>query len=291
LIADFATGSKLPVAPKNTRDMNMAIEIIDDPEVLFNECLRMEQGWRLVARGLGQVLVGYGVLFVGTVIGFGLVTLAMFTFQAAWVKGGLKVGNGTWWELYLGLGILKVIWIISLGIIIGGQFKCMLHAAERHGTRWFMFLCTACLFLGPMFQVAAGIAGWQAIGELRANPAKFRDVNIGLLAQRLMMTGFAISILYPLCFTLFLRGIAKCLRSPVHVVLINIFLVFAGTLVAATMWLLYKIPMGGHPVAPQLALGVFAAWPLVLVIYVVLIAVTRMCILSTMSRVKSPLEL
>jgi hypothetical protein len=142
-----------------------------------------------------------------------------------------------------------------------------------------------------MFQIAAGIAGWHEIAELRANPAKFRDVHLGLLAQRLLMTGFAISILYPLCFTLFLRGIAKCLRASVHVVLVNIFLVFAATLVAATMWLLYRLPMPAHHVPAQVALVVFAAWPLVLVVYVVLIALTRVCILSTMSKVKSPLLL
>ena len=116
-----------------------------------------------------------------------------------------KPSNGSLWQLYLGLGILSITGIISYGIIVGGQFKCLLHAPERHGARWFMFLCIACLFLGPTFHVASGIASWQALTELKNHPGKVQDFHMNPLGHWLQLIGFAISLLYPLSFTLFLR--------------------------------------------------------------------------------------
>jgi hypothetical protein len=268
----------------------MAFAVVEDPEVEFNERLRMELGWGDVAAGLGKVLIGYTVLFVGVSIGVGLLVVAFIGFQADVAKG-LKPSNGHWWELYLGLGILKVIGIISMGIIIGGQFKCMLHAAERHGARWFMFMCIACLFLGPAFQVAAGIASWQAIAEIKNHPGKLDAFHFSPLAQRLLLTGFAISMLYPLFFILFLRAVATCLRLAKHALLIDVFLAFATLLAGATMYGLYKHPLGGPPVPPVPALLVAAGWLVVGVLYVGLIAMMRICINMVISRIRSPLEM
>ena len=191
----------------------MQYEVVEDPEVEFNERLRMEIGWGEVAKGLSQVLIGYAALFIGVAVGVGLVVIALFGLGDELIKKGAKPSNATFWQLYLGLGILSVIGLISYRIIVGGQFKCMLYAPERNGTRWFMFLCIACLFLGPAFEAASGIASWQAIAELKKNPGNLQEFRLNPLVQRLHLVAFALSTLYPLCFTLFLRAIAVCLRA------------------------------------------------------------------------------
>ncbi len=109
-------------------------EIVHDPEAEFNERLRMELGWGDVAKGLMQVLMGYGVLIAGTVLGVGLIALAIYSnVVEELARKNAKPSNGSLWQLYLGLGILSITGIISYGIIVGGQFKCLLHAPERHG--------------------------------------------------------------------------------------------------------------------------------------------------------------
>jgi hypothetical protein len=268
----------------------MAIDVLEDPEVAFNDQLRMELGWPEVAKGLSQVLMGYAVLILGTIVGIGLVVIAIFGFVAGAQKG-LKISNAHFWELYLGLGILSVIGIISFGIIVGGQFKCMMYAAERHGCRWFMFLCTACLFLGPAFQFASGVSSGQAISELKKNPGKMQEFHMSPFAQRLQLTGFAISTLYPLCFMLFLRAIAICLRLPTQAIIFNIFLLFGAVLVAATMYNIYKHPLGGPlmPIPQALLLGV--GWLTWSVLYIGLIAMMRVSIGSVIGKVKSPLQM
>jgi hypothetical protein len=153
-----------------------------------------------------------------------------------------------------------------------------------------MFLCIACLFLGPAFNMAAGIASWQSIAELKNQPGKIGGFQMNVLGQRLLLSGFVISILYPLFFVLFLRAISICLRSRVHLLLINVFLVFAGVLAAATLVVLFKHPLGGPLLPPMIALLIGGSWLIVLLLYVVLIAAMRMCILSVIASVRSPLE-
>jgi hypothetical protein len=269
----------------------MQPEAVQELELDLNGRLRMEVGWSDVASGLSKVLFGYAVLFLGTVIGFGLVALSMYGLGEDVVKKGAKPSNASLWALYMGLGILSVIGLISYCIIIGGQFRCMMGAAERNGARWFMFICIACIFLAPAFELASGISNWQAVSELKKNPHRLQDFQLNPLGQWLQLIGFSISMLYPLCFILFLRAVAVCLQADVHVILVNVFLVLAAALVAATGYVLYQHPPGGKPVPPEQALLLGAAWGVLLLLYASLIAVIRVCIHTVLSTVKSPLDM
>src|SRR5438552_13679871 len=162
----------------------MNYEVVHDPELAFNEQLRMETGWGEVASGLNKVLFGYATLFIGVCIGFGLIVISIYNLtdpqqisqigkKAA--STAAKPSLGGLWCLYLGLGILSVIGFISYCIIVGGQFRCMNGAAERHGARWCMFVCIVCIFLSPAFEFASGVASYQSISELKKNPTKFQD--------------------------------------------------------------------------------------------------------------------
>jgi hypothetical protein len=270
----------------------MLYEAVQDAELEFNDHLRMELGWGDVAKGLNQVLFGYGVFILGVTLGAGLLVIGLFSMLdpgAALHKPAAKPSNASLWMIYLGLGILSVIGLISYGIIVGGQFKCMMGAAERHGARWCMFLTIACLFLGPAFNVAAGISSRQALQDLKKNPAAVKDIQINPLGQWLHLIGFGISMLYPMCFLLFLRATAVCLRVEGQVMLVNAFLVFAGVVVAGTAFMMFQYRPGGLPLPPALALILGGAWVVVCVGYIGLIAITRICIGKVMSTVKSPL--
>src|SRR6266851_557130 len=118
----------------------MQYEVEQDPQLEFNEQLRMEMGWGDVASGLNKVLVGYGAMFLGTTIGFGLVAIGLYGLGGMAPEdvtrrgvSGAKPALSNLWALYGGLGILSVIGLIAYAIILGGQFRCMMGAAERHG--------------------------------------------------------------------------------------------------------------------------------------------------------------
>jgi hypothetical protein len=276
----------------------MLYEGVHDPDMAFNEQLRMETGWGEVASGLTKVLFGYGFMFLGTCIGFGLVVISMYNLTDP-AEMGKKVANAAnakpnlagLWCLYLGLGILSVIGLISYTIIIGGQFRCMMGAVERNGTRWFMFLCIACLFFSPAFHLASGIANWEALRELRHNPRRIETFQLNPMGQWLQLIGFGIGMLYPLFFTLFLRATAVSLKADAHVLLINIFVTMSASLVAATGYVLFEHRPGTTPVPEQQAMMIGLGWGVALLMYVSLIAMTRVCIYTTMSKVKSPLDM
>src|ERR1700751_5738057 len=107
----------------------------------LNECLYVQVGWPEVAKGLAKILLGYGLWIVGNVFGLTLVLLPLFEVGFRMELVRLKLGQ--LWMFYAGLGILSVVGIFSLGIIMGGKWKCLINASERNGCRWLLFLCLA----------------------------------------------------------------------------------------------------------------------------------------------------
>lgn len=270
-------------------------EVVQDPEQEYFNQLRLEMGWGEVATGLSKVLLGYATMFLGITVGLGLVLVALYGLpdepnvkKAA--AAGAKPNLGSLWALYFGLGILSIVGFVSYWMIVGGQFRCMMGAAERNGARWFMFCCIACLFLGPAFELATGIANWQALSDLKQNPQHLQHFQLNPLGRWLHVIAFGIGMLYPLCFLLFLRASAVCLRADTLVMLINSFGVFAVALVAATGFAIFQHPPGGRPMPPGQAMLLGMGWLAMVVMYIGLIVMTRVSISAVMNSVKSPLD-
>jgi hypothetical protein len=109
------------------------------------------------------------------------------------------------------------------------------------------------------------------------------------MGQWLQLIGFVISMLYPLFFLLFLRAVAVCLQVEWQVMLINSFLVIAGIVFAGTCYALYLYRPGTRAIPTQHSVVLALAWGAVLILYVGLIALTRVMIHKVMGQVKSPL--
>jgi hypothetical protein len=268
----------------------MLYETLEDPEVQHNKQLRMEFGWTGVAGGLTHVLVGYATMIVGIAVGVGFVILAFHNGMDGMLKRGAKPSMGSIWMLYIGLGVLSLVGLLSYGFIIGGQFKCMFYASERHGARWFMLLCIACMVLGPACQVGSIIASWQVLKEARGNPAKLQEFQQVGPGRWMQLTAFGVSMLYPFCFCLFLRAVAVCLRAYKHATAINVFLGLGAALAVGTGYVLFQHPHGGGPTPVALMLAINGSWAVLGIVYIGLIAAMRICIGTVMGRVRSPLE-
>jgi hypothetical protein len=253
----------------------------------LNQRLRMEVGWQDVGKGLTQVVMGYLVGFVGTAIGVGLVLLALYGMGDN-VSRTQKPSLVSLWQFYIGLGILSVIGLIAYVFILGGQFKCIMGAAERHGARWFMFLCITSLIIGPAFHLASGIGGLRAYPELRRGAAALQDLQLTEVGKWMQLAGFAISLLYPLFFLLFLRAIARCMHAQGYVSFINVYLIFAAVLTAATAFFIYNPAYFAKRPLEMVLLG--GGWLVSLIVYVITILLIRVCIYTTTERIRSPLD-
>jgi hypothetical protein len=254
----------------------------------MNERLRMEVGWTEVGKGLGQVLVGYLIGVVGTVVGVALIALSLYGIPEA---GTLKVRtqtNSSLWQFYIGLAILSLIGLFSFLYVAGGQFRCMMGASERQGARWFMFGCLTCLLMGPAFNIAAGIAGVQQAIDINRGPQAFTDIKYNQTGQYLKLIGFTISLLYPLSFLLFLRQTACCMHARAHSLVLSVFLMFAFPLVAVTGYYIYDPQFAAKYEAVGALLGM--GWLVLGAGYLAIILIMRLCVLRTMERVRSPLD-
>lgn len=253
----------------------------------LNERLRMEVGWEDVGKGLTKVLVGYLVVFVGTAVGIGLVILALHTLGPN-VHRNRTPPLGSLWQFYIGLGILSVIGLISFVIILGGQLRCMLGAAERHGARWFMFLAITALIIGPAFHIASAIAGLRSFPDWKRGAMILDELQLTELGKTMQLVGLGIGLLYPMFFIFFLRAIALCMNSRGLVMFVNLYLLLAASLTAATgYFILNPMVFVRNPLALLIIGG---GWIVSTIVYVVVILLIRVCIYQTMERIRSPLE-
>lgn len=255
----------------------------------LNERLRMEVGWQDVGKGLTQVLVGYLVLFLGTALGVGLVLLAMYSMGEHGGRVQQRPSLASLWQFYVGLGILSVIGLITFVIILGGQFKCIIGAAERHGARWYMFLCITSLIIGVVFHIASGVGGLRAYPEMRRGVATLQELQLTEVGKIMQLAGFGIGLLYPLFFILFLRAIAACMHATGYVRFINVYLLFATALSGVTAILILNPQLFAKRPFELMMLG--GGWVVSMIIYVITILIVRVCIYTTMERIRSPLDM
>ena len=272
----------------------MQYDVEQDISQELNERLRMELGWTDVASGLTRVLVGYLVMFLGVVIGVTLVVLSAFPglFGEGVTRPGGTLSIGSMWLLYIGLGILSIIGTFGYGLIMGGQWSCLQGASERHGARWLMFFCLTTLFAGPGLNAMACIGGGMRHGpDLQRGARTFAELQFSARARYMQLAGATATALYTVLFLLFLRAVAQCHASRAHVTLVNFYLVFVGTLIAITIYVGYLSFRGQIKEDSDPRLWVLGAWGVCLLFYLFLIGSIRACVVKSLNRVRSPLEM
>jgi len=258
----------------------------------LNERLRMETGWKDVSSGLAMVLWGYLVFFLGTLVGVGMVVYSAY----GWLFGpGARAGRlpplSTIWMFYIGLGILSVIGTFGYLIVMTGQWKCQHGAPERNGARWLMFFCLVCLLAGPALNIASYIGGMQRYPELSRGAGSLRQMRFTTTGHYMQLASYAASVLYSLFLLLFLRAVARCHNSPGHVMVVNLGLALVGGLVCLSGYLGFLSFRGAMPEDGILQICTAIGWLVTFVFYLFLIASVRRCILRSMERVCSPLDM
>jgi hypothetical protein len=270
----------------------MHYEAEQDISYELNERLRMETGWNDVASGLGKVLLGWLIFVVGTMIGVGLIVLSAFNWMFSDAARTGAPSMSSVWMLWIGLGILSLVGTWGYLTIIAGQWMCLHGASERHGARWMMFFCLTALLAVPALNIASGIGGNMQRGpDLSRGAHTFREMRFSMSARYMQLASAAASLMYSLFFLLFLRAVARCHASPAHVMLVNFYLVFVGGLVAISAVVFWLGFQGRLPVDNDPRFWVIAAWGVCFLFYLFLIASIRSCIIKSVARVRSPLDM
>jgi hypothetical protein len=189
-----------------------------------------ETGWQEISRGLGHVVRGYAVLIGGSVLGTGLLWLALDGDTLAAAKELDR-------ESVLALGVLTLglTALMSYGLVLAGQWRCLMYAPGRQNAKELMYLCLNCVFLALALNVMGVIlAGGQSYAVLKEGWDGVERIDcwsVGNLAQLASgMLGWFASLV----FSLFLRNVASCFNDQARVRSVDLNLALVGLLLGGS---------------------------------------------------------
>jgi hypothetical protein len=169
----------------------------------------------------------------------------------------------------------------SYGLLITGQWLCLMYAPERCGAKWMMFSAMTCLVAAPVLNITASILVDQELARVhkkqdhtatgimrgvRDYPEAIQEPDI---YGYLRLAGSGLGMLSSVFFILFLRSVARCFEDRTRTILTEIYLGFTGLLMAGTFYLFFN---GFESItAAALLLAVGAGWLLNFFYYLFLI--------------------
>ena len=178
--------------------------------------------------------------------------------------------------------------MISCGVIMGGKWRCVIHAPERNACRWLIFLCLATMAMIAALSILSSLAGLKVQPEFGRGVAGLTQARFTTVGVILNVASIGLSMLYTCTFALFLRAVAQCMDSRWHVRMVDLFLSFFVPLTIASSFLILKIVTGEMQVVKPL-LYVGLGWVACFIYWLVMIALVRSCILKTVERVRAPM--
>jgi hypothetical protein len=262
-------------------------EVEEEGQQTNADLLRMEFGWREVSSGLGRILLGNFIVIGGTALCVGLVVYAIFNMAGGKAQDQVpKLGYV--WAFYIGFSALSLVWLFGYGMIVTGQWRCLMNAPERRGAKWLMFACMTGLLMGPALNVAAGATGLDKGPDYRRGPAGFVRVKFSPTARKMQTASGVLGFSSYIFFILFLRAVARCFEDRARLAHVTFYLLVSSVLIAATLYVAMADPK--LLTNPQVLLGLGVGWVVAFIWYLCLVGVMRSCIAQGMSQVRSPLD-
>src|SRR5262249_42734076 len=196
--------------------------------------------------------------------------------------------------------------LASFGMLLWGQWRCLMYAPERCGAKWIMVGSIVCTLVSPTLSIGLAVLGagggggdkvaWAEDEKLTARDAfvntarDYRDdVRSGQFIGYAKGAASFTSLLGGVLFLLFLRAVTRCSDQPTYTRLIDGYFVFCVALAVGSVYLVVERPFLLRE--PIYALGLLAGCLLVFVWYLLLLVSTSTCIMLHLARRPSPLAL
>jgi len=191
--------------------------------------------WQAIAAGLQLVAAGYCALILGSAAALVLVWLAVVG-RAAPAGGGGHGDNSL--SLLVGLTVLLTA-ALSYGLVLAGQWRCLMYAPHRHGAKEFMYVSFHCLIVGAVLNAfGACLDGGRTAAALQGGWPGLDAWNACSLMQ---FASLAVGLTGSLVFSRFLRLVAESFndRRAVRAVDLNLWVMatLIGGTAAVYVWL------------------------------------------------------
>ena len=192
-----------------------------------------KSGWQEVSKGLALVVRGYCVLIAGGPLAFLCIALACGGGPAP-VRQTLTQQNRD--DLLLvGVLMVGVTALLSYGLVLLGQWRCLMYAPERQGARELMYVCLNLVIIASLMNVAGAVLdGAGTYAALRQGAACEDRLEWRSAGTLLQLGSAVVGLLASLIFSQFLRTVASCFDDRSRVRSVDFNLAFLGLLLGGS---------------------------------------------------------
>lgn len=274
-----------------------------NPDYEIDRKHNSELGWLEVSKGLRLILIGY-VIWIVTIVLAVWMLIAAASLGQKLAKANAQVN---WGEIimFVTVIVLGLIGLYTYIMVLVGQWRC-LHAPERAGAKWFIFVCMTCIILAPMLDFASGfLGGGDNVRHLQRGVDGLEKIKFQTTAGFMQLLGGLLGFVSFICFLFFLRATARCFDDKGRVINVTLCIAFNVVLTVAMVYLAFRIEeLLARPelfrkllkgqvdavVELYLLLGVGIGCVISGIWYLWLIASTRRCIEIGMRNLPKPLQ-
>jgi hypothetical protein len=192
-----------------------------------------EFGWRQIGAGLRIVSRGYCVLLLGSILSGALVWMVL-TGRSVFGLGEGPHGD----ELLLTLTGLTIFLtaVFSYGLVMYGQWRCMLFAPPRNSAKEVMYVCFHCVLVGSVLNaIGAYLDGGKTYAALQHGWEGLQELDPWSASNIMQIASILLGIIGSLVFSQYLRNVAECFSDRRGARAVDFNLWFMGLMIGGSV--------------------------------------------------------
>jgi hypothetical protein len=205
------------------------LQKMDSRVLQFNALL----GWRQISAGLRLVAFGYCALLLGSAVSAVLIWSALSDQPLFGLNTGRDDRNLL--PLFLGASLLLTA-LFSYGLVIAGQWRCLMYAPQRSNAKELIYICFHCLIVGSVLNgIGAYLDGVANYKALQHGWTGLQEIDAWSAGNLMQVGSILLGIAGSLVFSQFLRNVADCFKDRRRARAVDLNLWFMGLLVGGSV--------------------------------------------------------
>jgi hypothetical protein len=241
--------------------------------------LRFNQksAWLGLHKGLGLVMWGCAMLVTGGTLGLILL----------W-QAGSQDPLLPWLEPYrsilllIGVLTLALTGLLSYGLILIGQWRCLMNAPQQPNTREFLHVCLYSILLALILNVmGVCLDGSRTYAALQRGGVDLATFDAGSTGNLLQAGAAGLGLFSSLLFSQFLRNVARCFNARNQMGRVDTNLAFVALLLGGSIGTLFWSYRAAF--RPEVLPWLLGGWLACVVWHLVLVSGVRGCVAEGLS--------
>jgi hypothetical protein len=202
---------------------------VDDQPMQFNG----GPGWQQISAGLRLVAWGYTALLIGSIVGVLLVWVVLSGHAVFGPRPSDDYSDQLLLFAVLTLGLTA---IVSYGLVLAGQWRCLMYAPQRGSAKELIYVCLHCVLIGSVLNgVGAYLDGGKTYAALQQGWEGLHALDAWSPANMVQAGSLLLGVAGSLVFSQFLRNVAECFNDRRAARAVDFNLLFMGLLIGGSV--------------------------------------------------------